>query len=97
VAVPHLRSAEWQVSGDSAKNTRTEGNCVSNTYQKNRCRAHAGPLPGVVAVSEQVVVSMTEIAATAKEDRASSANRYQECHITAVLPRSSTTPPRLGH
>jgi putative transposase len=40
---------------------------VSNTYQKNRRRAQPDPLPGEVAVPEQVIVSMTEIAGSAKE------------------------------
>jgi putative transposase len=40
---------------------------VSNTYQKNRRRAEADPLPGEVIVPERVVVSMTEIAEAAKE------------------------------
>jgi hypothetical protein len=35
---------------------------VSNTYQKNRRRAQLDPVPGQVAVPEQVVVSMAEIA-----------------------------------
>jgi hypothetical protein len=40
---------------------------VSNTYQKDRRRAQPGPLPGEVAVQEQVVVSMAGIAESAKE------------------------------
>jgi putative transposase len=40
---------------------------VSNTYQKNRRRAQLDPVPGQVAVPEQVVVSMAEIAESAKE------------------------------
>jgi putative transposase len=40
---------------------------VSNSYQKNRRRAGSGPLPGEIAVPEQVVVSMAEIAESAKE------------------------------
>jgi putative transposase len=40
---------------------------VSNTYQKNRRRAEADPLAGEVAVPEQVIVSMAEIAESAKE------------------------------
>jgi transposase-like protein len=40
---------------------------VSNTYQKNRRRAQPDPLPGEVAVPEQVIVSMAEIAESAKE------------------------------
>jgi len=40
---------------------------VSNTYQKNRRRAEADPLAGEVAVPEQVIVSMAEIAGAAKE------------------------------
>jgi putative transposase len=40
---------------------------VSNTYQKKRCHAQPDPLPAGVAVPEQVVVSMTEIAESARE------------------------------
>ena len=40
---------------------------MSNTYQKNRRRAQLDPVPGQVAVPEQVVVSMAEIAESAKE------------------------------
>jgi putative transposase len=40
---------------------------VSNTYQKNRRRAQADLMPGEVAVPEQVIVSMAEIAESAKE------------------------------
>jgi len=40
---------------------------VSNTYQKDRRRAQPDPLPGDVVVPEQVVVSMAEIAESAKE------------------------------
>ena len=40
---------------------------MSNTYQKNRRRAEADPLAGEVAVPEQVIVSMAEIAESAKE------------------------------
>ena len=40
---------------------------MSNTYQKDRRRAQPDPLPGDVGVPEQVVVSMAEIAESAKE------------------------------
>jgi putative transposase len=40
---------------------------VSNTYQKNRRRAQRNPLAGEVAVPEQVIVSMAEIAGAARE------------------------------
>jgi len=40
---------------------------VSNTYQKNRRRAQLDPVAGVVAVPEQVIVSMAEIAGAARE------------------------------
>ena len=40
---------------------------MSNTYQKNRRRAQPDPLPGEVAVPEQVIVSMAEIAGAATE------------------------------
>jgi putative transposase len=40
---------------------------VSNTYQKKHRRAQLDPAPGQVAVPEQVIVSMAEIAESAKE------------------------------
>jgi putative transposase len=40
---------------------------VSNTYQKDRCRAQVDGRPGEIAVPEQVIVSMAEIAESAKE------------------------------
>ena len=40
---------------------------MSNTYQKNNRRAQLDPLPGEIAVPEQVIVSMAEIAGAAKE------------------------------
>ena len=40
---------------------------MSNTYQKKRCHAQPDPLPAEVAVPGQVVVSMTEIAESARE------------------------------
>jgi hypothetical protein len=40
---------------------------VSNTYQKKSCRAQTDPMPAEVAVPEQVIVSMGEIAGAAKE------------------------------
>jgi putative transposase len=40
---------------------------VSNTYQKNSRRAEPDPLPGEVAEPGQVIVSMAEIAESAKE------------------------------
>jgi putative transposase len=40
---------------------------VSNTYQKDSRRAQPGRQPGAIAVPEQVVVSMAEIAESAKE------------------------------
>jgi putative transposase len=40
---------------------------VSNTYQKMSRRAQPDPEPGEVAIPEQVVVSMTEIAGAARE------------------------------
>jgi putative transposase len=40
---------------------------VSNTYQKNRRRAQPDPVAGEVAVPEQVIVSMAEIAGAARE------------------------------
>jgi putative transposase len=40
---------------------------VSNTYQKDRRRAQPDGQPGEIAVPEQVVVSMAEIAESAKE------------------------------
>src|ERR1035438_8463330 len=46
---------------------RRKGTAVSNTYQKNSRRAQPDGLPGEIAVPEQVIVSMTEIAESAKE------------------------------
>ena len=40
---------------------------MSNTYQKNRRRAQPGPLPDEIAVPDQVIVAMAEIAESAKE------------------------------
>ena len=40
---------------------------MSNTYQKTSRRAQPDPEPGEVAIPEQVVVSMTEIAGAARE------------------------------
>ena len=40
---------------------------MSNTYQKNRRRAQPGPLPDEIAVPDQVIVAMAEIAGAAKE------------------------------
>ncbi len=40
---------------------------MSNTYQKDRRRAQPDPLPGEVAVPEQVIVSMAGIAGAARE------------------------------
>ena len=40
---------------------------MSNTYQKDRRRAQPDGLPGEITVPEQVVVSMAEIAESAKE------------------------------
>jgi putative transposase len=40
---------------------------VSNTYQRKLRRAQPGPLPGEITVPEQVLVSMAEVAESAKE------------------------------
>ncbi len=40
---------------------------MSNTYQKKSRRAPPGPVPGEIAVPEQVIVSMAEVAEAAKE------------------------------
>ena len=40
---------------------------MSNTYQKNRRRAQADPVPGEIVVPEQVIVSMAEIAESARD------------------------------
>jgi putative transposase len=40
---------------------------VSNTYQKKSLRAEPDPVPGEIAVPEQVIVSMAEIAGAARE------------------------------
>src|SRR2546430_15146642 len=44
-----------------------KGTAVSNTYQKNRRRAQLDRQPGEMAVPEQVIVSVAEIAGAAKE------------------------------
>ena len=46
---------------------RRKGTAVSNTYQKDRSRTQPGRLPGEITVPEQVIVSMAEIAESAKE------------------------------
>src|SRR6266702_3516803 len=55
------------MSGNRQVIRRRKGTAVSNTYQKSRRRAEPDPLPGDVAVPEQVVVSMAEIAESARE------------------------------
>jgi hypothetical protein len=55
------------VSGNRQVVRRRKGTAVSNTYRKDRRRAQAGLLPVEVAVPEQVMVSMAEIAESAKE------------------------------
>jgi len=55
------------VSGNCQVIRRRKGTAVSNTYQKSRRRAGPDPLPGEIAVPEQVIVSMAEIAGAAKE------------------------------
>jgi hypothetical protein len=55
------------VSGNRQVIRQRKGTAVSNTYQKNRRRAQPGPVPGEVAVPEQVIVSMAEIAESANE------------------------------
>jgi putative transposase len=54
------------VSGNRQVIRRRKGTAV-NTYQKTSRRAQPDPLQGEVAVPEQVVVSMAEIAESAKE------------------------------
>ena len=54
------------MSGDRQVIRRRKGTAASNTYQKNS-RAEPDPLPGEVAVPGQVIVSMAEIAESAKE------------------------------
>ena len=46
---------------------RTKGTAVSNTYQMDRRCAQPDRPDGEVAVPEQVIVSMTEIAESARE------------------------------
>ena len=55
------------MSGDRQVIRRRKGTAVSNTYQKNGRRAGPGPLPGEIAVPEQVSVSAAEIAGAARE------------------------------
>jgi putative transposase len=55
------------VSGNRQIIRQRKGAAVSNTYQKDRRRAQPDPLPGEVAVPEQVIVSMAGIGESAKE------------------------------
>jgi putative transposase len=55
------------VSGNRQIIRQRKGTAVSNTCQKDRRRARPDPLPGEVAVPEQVIVSMAGIAESAKE------------------------------
>jgi DNA-binding NtrC family response regulator len=55
------------VSGNDQVIRRRKGTAVSNTYQKTTRHAQPEGLPGEVAVPEQVIVSMAEIAESAKE------------------------------
>src|SRR5207253_10998025 len=48
-------------------NTRRRGTAVSNTYQKKSRRAQPDRMPVEAAVPGQVIVSMAEIAESAKE------------------------------
>jgi hypothetical protein len=53
--------------GQPPSHPTNEGTAVSSAYQKNRHCAQPDPLPGQVAVPEQVIVSMTENAESARE------------------------------
>jgi putative transposase len=55
------------VSGNCQVIRRRKGTAVSNTYQKDRRRAQPDRQPSEIVVPEQVVVSMAEIAESAKE------------------------------
>jgi mRNA-degrading endonuclease RelE of RelBE toxin-antitoxin system/antitoxin (DNA-binding transcriptional repressor) of toxin-antitoxin stability system len=54
-------------AGQPPSHPTKEGDRVGNTYQKDGRRAQPDPLPGAVAVPEQVIVSMAEITGVAKE------------------------------
>jgi hypothetical protein len=55
------------VSGNRQVIRRRKGTAVSNTYQKTSRRAQRDRQPGEIAVPEQVIVSMGDIAESAKE------------------------------
>jgi putative transposase len=55
------------VSGNRQIIRQRKGTAVSNTYQKDRRRAQPDRQVGEIAVPEQVIVSMAEIAESAKE------------------------------
>ena len=55
------------MSGDRQVIRLRKGTAVSNTYQKTGRRAEPDRLPGEMTIPEQVVVSMAEIAESAKE------------------------------
>ena len=54
------------MSGNDQVIRRRKGTAVSNTYQKKARRGQPEGPPGEVAVPEQVIVSMAEIAELAK-------------------------------
>jgi DNA-binding NtrC family response regulator len=66
---PDLPSGRcWATAKSSDEGRRKgKGTAASDTHQKNRRRAQADPVPGEVAVPEQVIVSMAEIAESARE------------------------------
>ena len=55
------------MSGNGQVIRRRKGTAVSNTYQKTSRRAQPDHRQGELAVPEQVIVSMAEIAESAKE------------------------------
>lgn len=60
----------------------SKGTAVSNTYQKDRRRAQPDRPPGEVAVPEQVIVSMAEIAESARRR----VNLVTSLQTGAILP-----------
>ena len=69
---------------------------MSNTYQKNRRRAQPDPVPGEVAVPEQVIVSMAEIAGAAKEGLLALAVSTGLQVMTAMFDEDVTAAVRAG-
>jgi hypothetical protein len=70
---------------------------VSNTYQKNSRRAQPDRLPGEVTVPEQVIVSMAEIARSAREGLLALAVGTGLQVMAAMFDEDATRPPPKSH